>query len=287
MEKRLLKIQMVWQDLEKAYKHYSGTHAGISRKQYLKKLLAFDNSGANITGIRNLLQDELSSYSVDEMSAYSVLFSNISIIAQKLESFSEEIENLNTFVNDTLGNYVSTDNQTVKEIPSIDIQDFQLLARPKATTARDNFDKGIFKNSVILAGDDIKAFTFNPDDKFYKYFSTKKDCARFLSAYSEGKIERCKFYDRIVKIFYQRLSDSMPLEHLAIVSGELYSKNKRTVVIGNTKIVIKNSNHLEKTFSIKNKSGTSKKVSVDYYDIAMTTLAGDIEFILMGNADEC
>ncbi|MFQ9150783.1 MAG: hypothetical protein ACLR6B_03820 [Blautia sp.] len=52
--KNLEKIAKVWSNLEDSYAAYRKSHKSVSRADYLKKLLAWDTNGANITGVRNL-----------------------------------------------------------------------------------------------------------------------------------------------------------------------------------------------------------------------------------------
>lgn len=145
--KNLEKVVKVWTNLESSYTGYKKSHKSVNRADYLKKLLAWDTNGANITGVRNLLHDEIDTYDAKEAATYSELFDELDKTAERLASYSGEIENLDEWVQGVMESDLAKDAVNAVVYTA---DDFTLLSNHTYAEARDILAAGYFCNTVVM-----------------------------------------------------------------------------------------------------------------------------------------
>ena len=93
---KLEKIFKVWNNLEDSYNKYCKSNKYITRKAYLKELLAYEDDVPNLTVLRSILGEEISTYNDTQMQQYTALFDKFERIAESLNT-AEVIKNLDEF----------------------------------------------------------------------------------------------------------------------------------------------------------------------------------------------
>lgn len=260
--KNLEKIAKVWSNLEDSYAAYRKSHKSVSRADYLKKLLAWDTNGANITGVRNLLHDEIDTYNAEEADEYTMLFDTLNKVADRLAAYSGEIEDLEDWVvnGDTRSLAKSSITATV-----FTAKDFNLLNNHSFMEARDILADGYFCNTVIMdENGDIRSYEFNKNDKFYRFFHTKNDAALFFKNYKESD---SKFLESVRDIIAHRIVNKLGLDNCAFVSDEIYAMTSRTATVGTVKFPITKKDLVMSNLRFKNLDGSIHDTTVNYYAV--------------------
>ena len=258
--KNLEKVEKVWTNLEDSYAKYKKTHRSVNRVDYLKKLLAWDVNGANITGVRNLLHDEVDSYDAEEAAEYTDLFDMLNKTAECLENYSGEIEDLDSWIGLTV---LSGLNDSTSNYKSFKVEDFSLLCGHAVQEARDILAAGYFCNTVVLdKNGEIHSYEFNKEDRFYRFFHSQNDAVSFFTQYKDTG---SKFLEKVRDIIAYRVINKLRLDNCAYISGEIYAITSKTAYVGNVKFAISKQNHVASDLKFKGVEG--KITSVDYYEI--------------------
>lgn len=260
--KNLEKVVKVWTNLESSYTGYKKSHKSVNRADYLKKLLAWDTNGANITGVRNLLHDEIDTYDAKEAATYSELFDELDKTAERLASYSGEIENLDEWVQGVMESDLAKDAVNAVVYTA---DDFTLLSNHTYAEARDILAAGYFCNTVVMdKNGEIRKYEFNNDDKFYRFFHSKNDAAMFFRNYKESD---SKFLESVRDIIAHRIINRLGLDNCAFVSNENFATTSRTATIGNTRIPISKKNQVSSEFKFKGLDGSLHETNVDYFEV--------------------
>lgn len=264
----MLKVQKmfdVWSHLEKNYKDYATSNkTGLTKVDYLKKLLGYEDGVANVTTLRSMLADELPGYSKDEMSLYTDLFELMEQTVTKLDNFSGSISNLDEFVMGT--SYDDVESQS----PSYLLEHCNLYVAHEFTNTVEALEKGIFCDCSISTENGLESFYFDPEDDVYRYFEKQNDVANFYMLYNKMYYKETLTNQVVFALVDYLLRNKICPDGFGVVMPSISVITKSSISIGKLKIPYSKENVTElKGHTVKTINGTTytldlKFIKLDY-----------------------
>lgn len=232
----LEKIINVWNNLEMEYSNYVKTKKNnISRKEYLKKLLAFRDNKPSLVEIKELIGVEQESYSKDDLESMKSFFS----ILEKAINYVQAHENINS-LNNFIEKVIEYDLN--KEYETIDIELFK--NKSSSVQVVEAITNGIFRKASFL--DDSGNVKFFDDSLFNNYFQFKdnSEIGKFVQQYQKKKM-KTNFETMIIKALKTLISKNKITGSISFIAPDLCSINKRSVSIGNIKTILSKANTIQ------------------------------------------
>ena len=216
-------IKSVWDNLEENYSNYCKKSA-LSRTDYLKALIAFDNNSNGATILENYLSDEVDSYNETEYELYDSLRQMFNEVYDKLQA---------------LGNRLITSFAELlqSEICAVSISDYTGFTKRVFHTPDFMLQNGLLLNTTMLTADHsvLSYAVENMDD--YLIINSVHQLTNFL--YDE-EIASSEF-KKTAYIALTTLAQNGKLTTPIVIMGNRYFElHGKTFVAGKIKHAYKN-----------------------------------------------
>lgn len=254
--KNLDRMMTVWSGLENAYGKYCKNYQEVSRKEYLKDLLAYEDGHSDLTALRSLLKSEVSEYNDEEAMNYASLFELMKKTVIVLDNFKGEIVNLDEFIN-------FESNSTATKSIGEKMKETDILLSSTIGEAASYLSKGIFTDAVYEENGKLMDVHFNQKDPYYRFFSDISNVINFAKSFN---IHTATDFEKQVyaTILYCNSNNVLPGK-FAVVSREMFVIRKRSVCIGNTKVGFSRKDLIDiPEFKIRDKDGSIFKFHLNF-----------------------
>lgn len=224
---KLEKIFKVWDNLEDSYSKYCKSNKYITRKAYLKELLAYEDDIPNLTVLRSILGEEISTYDDTQMQQYTALFDKFERIAESLNT-AEVIKNLDE--------YCSGDFEQDAVEEELSLEDYKIFKHDAYTSIENAIVDRVFGNYVSRTGDE---YYIDVNGDLFKYFKTQTDVALYIYNYKNGRIAKTEFNNTVYLVAMYLVRNHYKIEDFCIVAPELVLRTTRSIKLGKTTVKLK------------------------------------------------